>query len=160
MAVKKIAKTKIADELTPRFWEVKTLEQMNSAEWEALCDGCGKCCLNKFQDEDTDEVHFTNVACRYLDLRSLRCRCWEDRAKKVLDCVVLTPDLVRQVNWLPETCAYRVLAEGQPLADWHPLNSGNRASVAVAGVSVRGKIISEREVNPDDLEDYIVQWIS
>ena len=159
MALKK-SKSNSTQKLTPRFWEVKPLEEMNPAEWDALCDGCGKCCLNKFQDEDSDEVFFTNVACRYLDLRNLRCRCWEQRSEKVLDCVVLTPELVREVNWLPQTCAYRLLAEGQPLADWHPLNSGKPGSVAAAGVSVRGKIISERDVNPDDVEEFIVQWIN
>jgi uncharacterized cysteine cluster protein YcgN (CxxCxxCC family) len=158
MSLKSVKKVNPA--ITPRFWETKSLEKMNAAEWDALCDGCGKCCLNKFQDEDTDEVLFTNVACAYLDLRSLRCRCWETRSQKVKDCVVLTPALVKKVNWLPETCAYRLLAEGKPLYDWHPLISGVRSSVATAGVSVRGKIISEREVHPDYLEEFIVKWIN
>lgn len=159
MSDKKISKAH-GNNLEPRFWENKTLEEMNADEWDALCDGCGKCCLNKFQDEETEEVFFTNVACAYLDLRTIRCHCWETRSEKVTDCVVLTPEMLKEINWLPQTCAYRLLAEGKPLFDWHPLVSGVRGSVAAAGISVRGKVLSEKEVHPDYLEEFIVKWIN
>ncbi len=142
-----------------RFWEHKTLEQLNSDEWESLCDGCGKCCLHKLEDEDTGEVYYTCVACRYLDVNKGGCRSYANRLSLVPECVHLQPKDVAQFHWLPQTCAYRLVAEGRPLYDWHPLISGDRDSVVRAGESVRGRVIEERRVDVDDLEDYIVHWV-
>lgn len=137
------------------FWKQKSLQQMSQQEWESLCDGCGKCCLNKLMTED-DEVLYTNVACRLLDGETVRCTHYGDRFRLVPDCVRLTPETVSKLKWLPETCAYRLLNEGQDLADWHPLVSGRRESVEEAGISVRGRVISERDAGP--LEHHLVDW--
>ena len=139
------------------FWETKTLAEMTKAEWESLCDGCGKCCLHKFEYEDTGEVDFTNVACRYLDHNTCRCTEYKKRHQLVADCIELTSKLVGNLSWLPSTCAYRRLDEGKTLPKWHPLITGTQDSVRRAGVSVAGRIISEDDV--DDPEDHIVGWI-
>ena len=138
------------------FWKVKKLSEMSDAEWESLCDGCARCCLNKLEDIDTGEIAYTSVACRLLDTESCRCKDYENRTRFVPDCVVLTPKRVGELRWLPSTCAYRVLSEGGDLADWHPLVSGIPESVGKAGISVAGRVISERDA--DDLEDYVVTW--
>jgi uncharacterized cysteine cluster protein YcgN (CxxCxxCC family) len=138
------------------FWETKGLEEMSRAEWESLCDGCGRCCLHKLRDEDTEALAFTNVACRLLDLGTCRCRDYAHRHRRVPDCVGLTPQSVRELDWLPPSCAYRRLAEGKPLAWWHPLVSGDPSTVHRAGVSVRGRAVDERAAGP--LEDHIVAW--
>ena len=138
----------------PRFWETKRLDQMNRAEWESLCDGCGKCCLHKLEDEETGELLPTNVACKLLDRRSGQCSDYRRRRMFVPECVRLTPAKVNQLEWLPSTCAYRLLAEGQPLREWHPLVSGDPESVHRAGISVRGWTVSEVDVG--DLEDHVV----
>ncbi|RMF18099.1 MAG: YcgN family cysteine cluster protein, partial [Alphaproteobacteria bacterium] len=135
------------------FWEHKRLEGMSREEWESLCDGCGLCCLHKLEDEETGEVHYTRVACRLLDPVSIRCRRYRQRHRYVPDCLRLTPELVGRLKWLPETCAYRRIAEGRGLPDWHPLITGDPESVHRAGVSVRGRIIDEREAG--DLEDHL-----
>lgn len=141
------------------FWEVKTLEQMTASEWESLCDGCGKCCLHKLEDEDNGEIHYTNVACRYLDDDNCRCQAYAERQRLVPDCIVLRPEDVAEFHWLPDTCAYRLLAEGNPLPDWHPLRSGDPASVHRAGISARGRTVSEAEIAEEDWEDCIVHWV-
>src|SRR3954452_10450980 len=138
------------------FWKTKRLHEMTAAEWESLCDGCGRCCLHKLRDEATEELSFTNVACRLLDLQSCRCRNYERRREQVPDCVSLTPESVATIDWLPPSCAYRRLAEGKDLAWWHPLVSGDPASVHRAGVSVRGRGVSEKHAGP--LEFYIATW--
>lgn len=138
------------------FWEEIPLHEMNDEQWESLCDGCAKCCLLKLEDEETEEIAFTNVACRQLDLRSCRCKNYPRRSVLVPDCVSMTPDVVPTLSWMPKSCAYRRLAEGRPLASWHPLVSGDQESVHKAGVSVRGRSISERIAS--DLEDHIVAW--
>lgn len=138
------------------FWEQKALDEMTSKEWESLCDGCGRCCLNKLEDERTGDILFTNVACRLLNPESCRCESYADRQRFVPDCRRLTPQNVGKIPWLPSTCAYRLLAEGKDLEWWHPLISGDLDTVFEAGISVKGRIVSERDT--DDLEDYVVDW--
>ena len=143
--------------MRPRFWE-QPLKSLDREEWEALCDGCGKCCLNKIEYEDTGEVAFTRVACRLLDGESCRCTSYPDRHDFVPDCVVLTPEKLKDIAWwLPSTCAYRLRAEGKPLYDWHHLISGDPQAVHRAGASVRGWTVSELTVTEDDWEDHIIE---
>ncbi|WP_376095305.1 YcgN family cysteine cluster protein [Roseomonas sp. CCTCC AB2023176] len=138
------------------FWKTKPLDAMSRAEWESLCDGCGRCCLHKIRDEDTEELHFTNVACRLLDTATCRCRDYASRKRIVPDCVRLTPKLVAGLDWLPPSCGYVLVAQGRDLPDWHPLVSGDPDSVHRAGASVAGRAVPEREA--DDLEDHVVAW--
>ena len=141
------------------FWRSKRLEEMTQDEWESLCDSCGRCCLHKFQDEETREVEFTRVVCRLLDETTCRCTDYENRSTRVPDCVQLTPTNVYELDWLPATCAYRRLSEGRDLAAWHPLVSGNAESVQRAGISVRGRVLSEEFVAPEGVEEHIIRWI-
>jgi uncharacterized cysteine cluster protein YcgN (CxxCxxCC family) len=144
--------------LAKRFWEKKPLTKMSPAEWEALCDGCGKCCLNKLEDEDTEEVALTRVACRLLDDATCRCAHYENRHQFVPDCIVLKPDnLDTHAYWMPLTCAYRLLWQGKPLYDWHPLISGTAQSVHDAGISVQGNTVSEFDTPFEEWEDYIIE---
>ena len=141
-----------------RFWEEKTLADFSVAEWEAVCDGCAKCCLHKLEDETTGSVCYTSVACRLLDLESCRCRHYEDRHRWVADCLNLRCADALDSDWLPQTCAYRRLAHREPLAPWHPLVSGRQESVHEAGVSIRAWAHEEREMESDaDLSDYILE---
>ena len=141
----------------PKFWDTKRLDQMSEAEWEALCDGCGKCCLNKLEDEDSGDVALTGVACRLLDDASCRCAQYEIRHQFVPDCIVLKPSNIEShLYWMPQTCAYRLLHEGRGLADWHPLISGTPETVHDAGVSMRGRTVSEFDVADEDWEDHII----
>jgi len=139
------------------FWRTRSLAEMSEAEWESLCDGCGLCCLNKLEDEDTGEILFTRAACRYLDIGSCRCRDYANRHANVPDCVRLTPQKLHRLHWLPETCAYRLVAEGRDLPWWHPLISGDPETVHEAGISVRGRAVSEDGV--EDFEDYVIRWV-
>ncbi|SFT98409.1 YcgN family cysteine cluster protein [Sedimentitalea nanhaiensis] len=140
-----------------RFWERKPLSKLSQQEWEALCDGCGKCCLNKLEDEDTGEVELTRVACRLLDDSTCRCSQYDIRHQFVPECIVLTPrNIDSHAYWMPSTCAYRLLYEGQPLYDWHPLISGTAQSVHDAGVSVQGWTVPEFEIPEEEWEDHII----
>jgi uncharacterized cysteine cluster protein YcgN (CxxCxxCC family) len=140
------------------FWESKSLDQMTGDEWESLCDGCAKCCLHKLEDEDSGEVVYTKVSCRYLDVN---CHCAEyaQRSQKAPDCICLQPEDVAEFHWLPSSCAYRLVAEGRPLPEWHPLISGDPESVHQAGESVKGRVFSEEFVHPDGLEEHIIHWV-
>lgn len=141
------------------FWKEKSLKEMTREEWESLCDGCARCCLHKLEDEDTGDVHYTAVACQYLDQDQCRCTEYERRNELVPNCVWLTPDSVEEFQWLPATCAYKLVAEGRDLAWWHPLVSGDPDTVHQAGISVRGKVIDERHVHPDAHEEQIIRWV-
>jgi uncharacterized cysteine cluster protein YcgN (CxxCxxCC family) len=138
------------------FWQTKTLTQMSRDEWESLCDGCGRCCLHKLRDEDTEELAFTNVACRLLDLVTCQCKHYPTRTDYVPDCVTLTPQTLAEIDWLPPSCAYVRIANGQDLAWWHPLISGDPDSVHRAGVSIVGRAVDERVAGP--LDHHIVAW--
>jgi uncharacterized protein len=141
------------------FWLRKSLAEMTDTEWESLCDGCGRCCLSKLEEEETGRIFFTDVGCRLLDAESCRCCDYQHRTEKVGDCVRLRPDNVGEITWLPPTCAYRLVAEGRDLHWWHPLVSGDPETVHVAGVSVRGRVgASEDDVPDEQLEDHIVNW--
>lgn len=138
----------------PRFWENVPLDKLDRAQWEALCDGCGKCCIHKLEDEDTGELHATNVACRLLDRRSGACSNYKHRHAFVPECIRLTPAKLKQLDWLPSTCAYVLRAEGKPLPEWHYLVSGDRESIHIAGKSVRGWTISEDDAG--ELEYHLI----
>ena len=140
-----------------RFWEEKPLHQLDRGQWEALCDGCGKCCLHKLEDEETGEVFPTNVACRLLNRRSGQCRDYKNRKRFVPDCVQLTPGKLEELDWLPSTCAYRLVAHGEPLPEWHHLISGSTETVHEAGMSVRGWTVSEDEAG--ELEFHLVDRV-
>ena len=143
---------------TKPFWETKRLEEMTRQEWESLCDGCGKCCLIKLEDEETGEIAYTDVACHQLDCASGRCKSYGRRQEIVPDCIVLTTDNLAELAFMPPSCAYRRLAEGKGLPDWHPLVSGRRSTVHTAGMSVRYRIRSEEEVPDSELPRHIVRW--
>ena len=141
------------------FWQTKSLQALSDEEWESLCDGCGKCCLNKLQDEDTGEVYYTKVACHLLDTRRGVCTDYSNRLSRVADCIDLRQLDPSNYHWLPATCAYRLLAEGEDLPEWHHLKSGRRSLVHKATCTVRGRVISERDIDPNDLEDHIIRWV-
>jgi uncharacterized protein len=141
------------------FWETKSLDEMSAGEWESLCDGCGRCCLVKLEDEDTGELHHTDVSCRLFDAATCRCMDYANRAVIVPDCVTLTPQKVRELPWLPPSCAYRRVREGRGLAWWHPLVSGREESVVEAGASVMNRVhASEDNVTVEEMQDRIRQW--
>jgi len=133
------------------FWKTKTMEEMSNAEWESLCDGCARCCLEKLEDEDTGKIYFTHVSCKLLDSGLCACKDYPNRSDKVPDCVRLTPENVRTLNWLPPSCGYKLVAEGRDLYWWHPLISGDPNTVHEAGVSVRGRVQGTEDEIPDEL---------
>ncbi len=133
------------------FWKTKSLEDMSKDEWESLCDGCGRCCMNKLEDEDTGRFIYTKAACRLLDLNTCQCSDYKNRAKRVSDCVTLTPEVVDGLGWLPPSCAYRLLDEGKSLPWWHPLVSGRKETVEEAGISVKGHAYSEKGISTEEL---------
>jgi uncharacterized cysteine cluster protein YcgN (CxxCxxCC family) len=140
------------------FWKRKRLGEMTPEEWESLCDGCGRCCLLKLEDDDTEEVVYTRIACKLLDIGSCRCGSYETRHQKVPDCVRLTPESAGTLEWLPPSCAYRLVANGEDLAWWHPLVSGDPETVHQAGISVRDFAISEEKVRKGRYERFLLKW--
>ncbi|EAR56426.1 hypothetical protein SKA34_19805 [Photobacterium sp. SKA34] len=136
------------------FWQEKDLATMTDQEWESLCDGCGKCCLHKLIDDDTDDIYYTNVACSLLDNKTCSCKDYPNRFESGEECLKLTRDRIDEFVWLPETCAYRLLAEGKPLPEWHPLITGSKEAMHKANESVRDKIVYEIDVI--DWEDHIL----
>ena len=146
------------DDQARPFWETKALTEMSVEEWESLCDGCARCCLIKLEDEDTGDIETTNIVCHLLDQDLCRCTDYVNRTKRVPTCIKLTPGNVGAIKWMPTSCAYRRLAEGRGLATWHPLVSKDLDSVHHAGISVKGKVISEEGIADEDLEDYLAIW--
>ena len=142
---------------TTPFWKQKNLTEMTPAEWESLCDGCAKCCLYRLEDEDTRAVYYTNVHCRLLNTDTARCTDYANRSTRVSDCITITPKVLEDPYWLPKTCAYRLLAEGRDLPDWHPLISGDPQSVVRAGQRVCGRTVCEDDA--DALENHLIDWI-
>ena len=144
--------------LAPRFWQTKSLKKLSRPEWEALCDGCGKCCLNKLEDDETGQVELTCVACRLLDDETCKCAQYPIRHQFVPECIVLTPDNIdKNAYWMPNTCAYKLLWQGKPLYDWHPLITGDPDSVHQAGISMQHRTVSEAEIAEEDWEDHIIE---
>lgn len=142
-----------------KFWETKTLAEMSEQEWEALCDGCAQCCLQKLEDEDSGEVFYTRLACRLLDQETGVCKNYPKRFELVSDCMKVRLEDIDEFHWLPYSCAYRTLAEGRKLQRWHPLISGSHETVHSAGVSIRGRVISEDSVPEEDWEEHIIHWV-
>lgn len=140
------------------FWKTKSLEEMNGQEWESLCDGCGRCCLNKLEDWETGEIYWTNIGCELLDCDTCRCKDYNNRQKIVSDCIQLTPKQVRTLTWLPPTCGYRLVRDGKDLHPWHPLISGDPDSVHKAGISVKGRAVPDDGIKPEDYEEHLVDW--
>ena len=149
----------MSTDLRPQFWKKYSLTELNSAEWEALCDGCGLCCLIKLEDEELQEIAYTKVACKLLDCQTAQCSNYSQRVQHVPDCIQLTPEKLANIQWLPASCAYRRLEQGKSLPSWHYLNSGKRSSIIQAKKSAAGRCISEVEVDEEQIEDYIVRWI-
>ncbi len=146
----------MADIVKP-FWQSKALSQMTQEEWESLCDGCGLCCLQKLEDaEDPDSIYYTRIACKLLDLGTARCSNYPERQKFVPNCIQLQPADIVSYNWLPNTCAYRLLSEGKPLPPWHHLVCGNRDAVHAAGISQLGRMLSEEEVPEEEWEQHLI----
>lgn len=147
--------------MTNDFWKTTKLADMTPEQWEQLCDGCGKCCLHKIEDADeAGAIYYTNVACKLLDLKTAKCTNYENRKQLVVGCTVLDVENVQSFYWLPSTCAYRRLAEGQTLPKWHPLRSGDAASTIKQGRSVVGLCVSENDVNEEDYEEHLINWIA
>lgn len=145
--------------ISPAFWELP-LAELNQAQWEALCDGCGRCCLKKLIDSSDESIHYTRVVCRYLDTERGRCRQYTKRQKLVPDCLVLDLEMLPQLHWIPDTCAYRLRYENKPLPQWHPLLTGSRTAIDAEQISVKGKVISEEYVHEKGLEEHVIRWVS
>ena len=149
----------MTETLRPQFWNNYTLAELNATEWEALCDGCGLCCLIKLEDDETEEVAYTNVACQLLDCKTGQCSDYAHRKESVPDCIQLTPAQVDTIRWLPSSCAYKRVQAGKKLPSWHYLISGNRQTVITAKKTAAGRCISELEIDPEEIEEYIVRWV-
>ena len=141
------------------WWNTKTLAELTQSEWESLCDGCAKCCLHKLEDEDSGNIFYTKVRCKHLDEEQCRCTDYANRSTLVPNCIQLNRDNVADLNWLPSSCAYRLRANNQPLEQWHPLVSGSKTTVHEAGISIRGRAISDEYVHPDGFDEHIISWV-
>ncbi len=146
--------------MSNNFWEIKHLSEMTTEEWESLCDGCGRCCLNKLEDEDTDDIYYTNVSCKLLDIENCCCSDYENRKEKMPDCMILSVDNQAALEVMPSTCAYRLLGSGKPLPDWHPLVSGKQESVTEAGMSITGKVVSEEYIHYTQFPEHLINWVT
>lgn len=141
------------------WWNTKALDELTGQEWESLCDGCAKCCLHKLEDADTGEIFYTKVRCRYLDEENCRCTDYANRSVLVPNCIQLSADKLDELGWLPSTCAYRLRAQNKPLPDWHPLVAGDSMALHEAGISIRGRSISDEYVHADGFDEHIVHWV-
>ena len=141
------------------FWQAKTLAEMSKQEWESLCDGCAQCCQLKFQAAEDHKFVVMPVVCKLLDLDTRRCESYENRHTLVPDCVHISPDNIESLYWLPETCAYKLVAEGKPLYDWHPLIAGDFQKMEELGISVASRVLSERDIHPEDLAVQVMKWV-
>lgn len=145
--------------LSAKFWE-KSLAELDDKEWEALCDGCGRCCLKKLQDDSDNSIHWTRIVCRYFDEQSHLCTCYQSRSELVPDCLdVKRMDILASLEWMPATCAYRLRAEDKPLPDWHPLLTGSREAIEEAGIQIGGRVLSEEFVHPEGYEEHVIRWV-
>ncbi len=145
--------------MTNAFWRNRALEDFTAQQWELLCDGCGKCCLHKLEDEDSGEIFYTRVACQLLDHDSCRCDDYKHRLAQVASCIQVSPAMARSNNYLPDSCAYRLIAQGKDLPDWHPLHTGDPQSTVTAGHSVAGRVLDEQYVHPDGYEEHVITWV-
>ncbi len=143
--------------MSKKYWLTTALDDMTDKQWESLCDGCAQCCAHKLQDEDTEEIFYTNIVCQYLDTKQCRCGVYQDRHVHVPDCIKITPSNAKTLTWIPETCAYKRLANGKSLPKWHPLETGKADSAHQANMGITDKVISEADIDMDDLEDFIVE---
>lgn len=141
------------------FWKTTPLEQMSQAEWESICDGCGKCCLQKLQDDETEEVFYTNLSCHQLNIASCQCKVYDTRQEKVSTCITLTADQIDEFHWLPDTCSYRVLHETKELPNWHPLVVGSDKEMLRQGLTVRHYAVNENTVDEEDWDTHIIKWV-
>lgn len=141
------------------FWKTVPLDKMSQAEWESICDGCGKCCLQKLQDEDSDEIFYTNLSCHQLSTSTSQCKVYETRQQKVPGCITLTPDKLDEFQWLPDTCSYRVLHETKDLPDWHPLIVGSNKEMFRQGLTVKDYAVNEHSVDEEDWDTHIIKWV-
>jgi len=146
--------------MSSKFWEEKSLAEMSQEEWESLCDGCGRCCLNKLEDEDTGEIYFTNVSCKLFNIEQCNCTDYENRKVSMPDCMILSVDNTTALEVMPSTCAYRLLQLGEPLPEWHPLITGRSESVAEADISVTGKVVSEEYIHHTEFSEHLINWIT
>ncbi|MDA1370639.1 MAG: YcgN family cysteine cluster protein [Proteobacteria bacterium] len=151
-------KTRQSNALRDNFWELP-LGELNQQEWEQLCDGCGRCCLKKLSDEETEEITWTRVICRFFIEESSRCSCYSQRTELVPECLNVGQMDIGAAKWMPPSCAYRLRFEGKPLHDWHPLIAGSRVKMEQAGISVAGKVISEEYVHPDGYQEHVIRWV-
>ena len=153
-----VKKPRSSDKITQNYWKTKNMAEFSREEWETLCDGCGKCCCIRLEDEDTGDIYITDVACKLFDSGACSCSDYPNRSKNVLDCVTLTPDNVDKLNWMPQTCAYRLVANGKDLPDYHHLVSGSRQTIHDVGMSVQNAVYSENDIDEEEVPSRIVIW--
>lgn len=159
MSQPSVQQPNLSEQIRPEFWKKYTLDALNQLEWETLCDGCGLCCLIKLEDDETEEVVYTKVACKLLDCQTAACLDYSNRKATVPDCIQLTPERLKTIKWLPSTCAYVRVDQGKDLPNWHHLITGRRDSILKAKKSAAKRCISETDIDADDIEDYVVRWV-